>query len=153
MTATKLLAPLAAQTGQTHLAIATYEEAITAATRAFGEEHAQMLRARAAHAVLRHRLGDCDTALRNLAAVQATAAHRHGHHSRLSLRTLIDLGSLYRDCGHHDLAARCPTTASTGIDRYLPPDDPLREVITAVIAAPASLDHLAVCTQPQPRSQ
>ncbi|MFG1953953.1 hypothetical protein [Micromonospora sp. NPDC048830] len=151
MRAAALLAPLAAQTGQPHLAVTVYQDLIVGATKALGADHAQTLRARAALAQLRHDLGDCATGLADLAGVHAAARQRYGHHARLSLHTLVSLGGLYRDCGHHHLATRCLLTASTGIGRYLPPDDPLVDMVAAAIGTPPSLNHPAVCTQQQPR--
>ncbi|MGW1056976.1 hypothetical protein [Micromonospora rubida] len=146
-----LLAPLAAQTGEPHLAVAVYRDLITATTRTLGDDHAETLRVRAALAHLRHTLGDCDTGLRDLAAVHAAARHRYGHPSRLALRALTGLGGLYRDCGHHDLANRCLTSAHVGVARYLPPGDALSTAVAAAIAAPPSLNHPAVCTQRRPQ--
>ncbi|MEO3780958.1 hypothetical protein ABGB16_29985 [Micromonospora sp. B11E3] len=145
-----MLAPLAAQTGQPHLAVTVYQELIAAITRAVGVDHAQALRARADLAQLRHSLGACATGLRDLAAVHAAARLRYGHHARVSLHALVSLGGLYRDCGHHRLAIRCLHTARTGISRYLPPDDPLADTVAAAINTPPSLNHPAVCIQ-QPR--
>ncbi|MFG1952423.1 hypothetical protein [Micromonospora sp. NPDC048830] len=146
-----LLAPLAAQTGQPHLAVTVYQDLIAAITRAVGVNHAQTLRARADLAQLRHSLGDCATGLRDLAAVHAAARLRYGQHPRLSMHTLISLGRLYRDCGHHRLATRCLHAARTGISRYLPAGDPLASTVTAALGTPPSLNHPAVCTQQQPR--
>jgi hypothetical protein len=151
MRVTGLLAALAAQTGDPHLAISLYEQLAATATNVLGADHAQTLRARAALAAQRHSLGDCARALHELADVHAAARHRYGGDARLSLETLIALGALYRDCGHHQLAVRCLTAARTGIHRYLPSGDPLANRVTATLGTPPSLNHLAVCAMQRPR--
>jgi hypothetical protein len=108
----------------------------------------------AARATARHALGECESALRETATVHAEAVRRCGPDSRTSLRLLTHLGTLYLDCGWHELAAPCLANAHTAAARYLPAGDPLTAHLAAVAATQPNRRHRTVCSQrPHARSR
>ncbi|MET8530020.1 hypothetical protein [Micromonospora sp. NPDC005172] len=145
--AAALLAPLAFVNGHADQAVTAYRDLVDLATAHLGASHERTLYARAGLAQARHRVGCCDQAIRDLADVYTTAAHRHGPEAPVSLNTLTELACLYRDCGWPDVAHRCLTAATTIANRYLPSGDPLRARITDTAGTPTSSNHRAVCSQ------